>query len=130
MVTVVIESSVKVESKFVRSTAELELAMAEIWSEVVSGNVELGLFTADVRTDVGVLLIIVEIGSVPMVDVCSEAFLATDDASKLVVTAEFESGLVASAVVGAGFVAMEGEGVGRSSAKSFRSSIDDSSKMK
>ena len=130
MVTVVIESSVKVESKFVRSTAELELAMAEIWSEVVSGNVELGLVTADVRTDVGVLLIIVEIGSVPMVDVCSEAFLATDDASKLVVTAEFESGLVASAVVGAEFVAMEGEGVGRSSAKSFRSSIDDSSKMK
>ena len=130
MVTVVIESSVKVESEFVRSTAELELAMAEIWSEVVSGNVELELVTADVRTDVGVLLIIVEIGSVPMVDVCSEAFLATDDASKLVVTAEFESGLVASAVVGAGFVAMEGEGVGRSSAKSFRSSIDDSSKMK
>ena len=130
MVTVVIESSVKVESEFVRSRAELELAMAEIWSEVVSGNVELGLVTADVRTDVGVLLIIVEIRSVPMVDVCSEAFLATDDASKLVVTAEFESGLVASAVVGAGFVAMEGEGVGRSSAKSFRSSIDDSSKMK
>ena len=130
MVTVVIESSVKVESEFVRSTAELELAMAEIWSEVVLGNVELGLVTADVRTDIGVLPIIVEIGSVPMVDVCSEAFLATDDASKLVVTAEFESGLVASAVVGAGFVAMEGEGVGRSSAKSFRSSIDDSSKMK
>ena len=140
-VSIVIESDVEVESKF---TAELELATAGIGSKLVPESVELGLvtadvrpelvtvyvglelFTTDVRADFGVLLKIVEIGSVPTVDVCSEAFLATDDASKLVVVSE----LVVSAVVGSEFFAMEGEGVGRSSAKSFRSSIDDSSKMK
>ena len=120
VVIVVIGSDVKLESKLVRLTAELELATAEIWSELVIVDVGLELFTTDVSADVGVLFIIVDIESVPSVDVRSEEFLATYDVSELVV----------SAVVGLKFVAIEAEGVGRSSAKSFRSSIDDLSKMK